>query len=73
MIPVRVIGFKANGLDGFGEDYDCSFMLSFPHRANIPENEVNSAMQLAITQFQEYHPKGNITAKMEKVVLARRG
>lgn len=73
MIPVRVIGFKASGTDELGKEYDCSFMVNFPAQAPIPPQEVNAAMQSAIAQFQEYHPTGNITAKMEKVVLARQG
>lgn len=73
MIPVKVIGFKATGRDEVGKEYDCSFMVSHVANQPISQGQVNEAIQLAIKQFQEYHPTGNITAKMENVVLARQG
>jgi hypothetical protein len=73
MIPVRVIGFKATGKDEVGKDYDCSFMVSFPANQKIEQRQLDDTIQFAIAQFQEYHPTGNITAKMENVVLARQG
>jgi hypothetical protein len=73
MIPVRVVGFKATGKTETNEDYDCSFMVSYPANNRVNPNELNQVIQNAIAQFKEFHPTGNITAKMENVVLARQG
>lgn len=67
MAMYKFIGFKAVAKESNGNEYDASFMISFPI-GSVNAQEINTAVNMAVAQFLKYHPNGSIVSQMERTV-----
>jgi len=60
-----MIIFKAVGVDSKKEPYDASFHITWPASEKPTAAQKQEVINIAVAQFQEYHPTGKILQHFE--------
>ena len=61
----KIILFKAIAYKSNREPYNASFQISWPIVENPSYDLIQSVVNIAVSQFYEYHPNGRIIQHME--------
>ena len=65
---VVFLGFKAVATDENGQEYDASFMISFP-AGSVDGKQVQYMVDQETKRFREYHPTGKIVQHLQKSMM----